>query len=167
MHAHQAEAHPASKMLSPERGCMWKWVSEEVCGVCRWTDRLKYTLFPTTMITARSLLQDSKGNEMIWFLLFFLLSAQRSFCQLKQCWNATGALRPDLPCDPSANVSACCGPGFKCSTSFYCTCTSKFKYDGGWDGLGSCTDKTWSDPACPLPLSQPMIISLNSAKVAL
>ena len=145
-------------------GCMWKWFSEELCGVCRWTDRLKRRLFPITMITARSLLQDSKGNAMIRILLFFLLSAQRSFCQLKQCWNQNGGLRPDLPCDPSANVSACCGPGFICSTSFYCTCTDKHKDS---DVLGTCTDKTWSDPACPLLLSQPMISSLNSTKVAL
>ena len=89
---------------------------------------------------------------MICFLLFLLLSAQRCFCQLKQCWNDKGELTSDLPCDPSANTSACCGQGWTCSTSFYCTV--KVESGRDWDGLGSCTDKTWSDPACPLPLSQ-------------
>ena len=165
MHNHQAESYPASKMLSPERGCIGKWVLEELCGVCRWTDRLKRTLSPITMIMQGLFSKTLKSNAMIWFLLFFLLSAQRSFCQLKQCWNSTGELRPDLPCDPSANTSACCGQGYICSKSFYCTI--KLKNGGHLDGVASCTDKTWSDPACPLPLSQPMILSLNFIKVAL
>ena len=98
---------------------------------------------------------------MIRFLFFILLSAQRSFCQLKQCWNEFFEPRADLPCDPSANTSACCGPDYICSTSFYCTRNDE------WLGLGSCTDKTFSDPACPLDLSQLMISPLDSKKVAL
>ena len=99
MHAHQADTNRASKMLPPEKACMWQCVSEELCGVCRWIDRLKHTIVPIIMIIARSsLFQGSnQSNAMIWFLLSILLSARRSFCQLELCWSSTGEPRPDLP----------------------------------------------------------------------
>ena len=93
---------------------------------------------------------------MIRFLLLFPFFMQYSFSQLKQCYDPQGKVQPDLPCDPSANVSACCGLGYTCSTNFYCT-NSKFAFDV----IGTCTDDTWHDPACPLPLSQLILLSLH------
>ena len=98
---------------------------------------------------------------MIRFLLLHIFLARLCFCQLKKCYNIIGGLVLDLPCDPSANVSACCGQDYTCSTNFYCTDKNGFQL------VGTCTDKTWQDSACPLPLSQPTIASLHPANFGL
>ena len=85
------------------------------------------------------------------FLCLFI--AQGCICQLKQCYNPSGVAYPDFPCDPTANVSACCGQNYTCTTNFYCTSPT----DHGV--VGSCTDQTWQDAACPLPLS-PLFLML-------
>lgn len=38
------------------------------------------------------------------------------------------------------------GGSYYCAEDFYC-----INRVGSW-GVGSCTDKRWQDPACPLPL---------------
>ena len=114
---------------------------------------------------------------MFFSLLFsFLLLSLYSTAQLQQCHRRDGSVIPDLPCDPSgiqlfsssyplllltrivANVSACCGQGFKCIDSLHC------EAQNGFPLVGSCTDPTWMDPACPfmqlreyLPELQPQI----------
>ena len=78
-----------------------------------------------------------------------LLSAHLCAAELLQCHRKDGSVLHDLPCDPSANVSACCGPGYACGTSLYCENTNGIKL------VGSCTDPTWMNPACPfIQLSQ-------------
>ena len=84
--------------------------------------------------------------------LLCLFIAQGCFCQLKQCYNPSGTAFPDFPCDPTANVSACCGQNYTCTTNFYCTSPT----DHGV--VGSCTDQTWQNPACPLSLSPPILM---------
>ncbi|KAM0803628.1 hypothetical protein BDR22DRAFT_42108 [Usnea florida] len=71
------------------------------------------------------------------------------FSQLKACYQATdGELAGDFPCNPDANVSSCCASGNVCSTNLYCIAASnQQKY------VGTCTDKTWTSPACPLNLT--------------
>ena len=61
---------------------------------------------------------------MILFPFLFLFVAPRCFCQLKECYNFSGVKVSDLPCDPSANVSTCCGGGWKCAFNFYCLGTA-------------------------------------------
>ena len=73
--------------------------------------------------------------------------------QLKRCYDVNGNPISQIPCDPSANVSACCAPGAFCQTNLYC-------HGGGvddtFDSVGGCTDETGNDPACPLPLLRGM-----------
>jgi len=77
------------------------------------------------------------------FISLSLPSVKICTAQLQQCHRKDGSVLPDLPCDPSANVSTCCGQGFKCTTSLYCEAKDGFKL------VGSCTDPTWMNPACP------------------
>ena len=90
---------------------------------------------------------------MILFPFLFLFVAPCCLCQLKQCYYSSGVISPDFPCDPSANVSACCGGGYTCATNFYCPVLDTTP-------IGSCTDKTWQNPACPLPLSLQILMIL-------
>ncbi|KAM0794871.1 hypothetical protein BDR22DRAFT_894756 [Usnea florida] len=53
----------------------------------------------------------------------------------------------DVPCDPYAQVSACCGAGSICISNLYC-------YDANITTPsvpGTCTDQSFADPACPCP----------------
>ena len=71
------------------------------------------------------------------------LFAQYCVGQVQQCHRKDGSALPDLPCDPSANVSSCCGQGYECVTNLAC------KNRKGFLLVGSCTDPTWLDPSCP------------------
>ena len=56
----------------------------------------------------------------------------------------------DVPCDPYAQVSACCGAGSICISNLHC-------HDPGiatFDVPGTCTDQSFADPACPCPPSK-------------
>lgn len=69
-----------------------------------------------------------------------LLLAGRSVSQ--SCWypdHQTQA-QADVPCDPNADVSACCGPNAFCLSNGLC-------YIDGTVSRGSCTDKNWG-PEC-------------------
>lgn len=82
----------------------------------------------------------------------------------KQCFLSDGTfVTNEVPCDPSAAVSACCYKTSYCISNFYC-----------WAGLGTnrvpgaCTDSTWKDPACgcPCKLTSPQInLSSNSLHI--
>jgi hypothetical protein len=82
----------------------------------------------------------------------------------KQCFLSDGTLvTNEVPCDPSAAVSACCYKTSFCISNFYC-----------WAGLGTnrvpgaCTDPTWEDPACgcPCKLTSPQInLFVNSLHI--
>lgn len=62
------------------------------------------------------------------------------------CYDSTGAVTDNVPCNPDADVSVCCGAnqyGIACLDNKLCQ---------GWDGQvfrGTCTDKTWKSPDCP------------------
>ncbi|RSM12407.1 hypothetical protein CEP52_002494 [Fusarium oligoseptatum] len=81
------------------------------------------------------------------FISLFLLlcSLQKGFAA-KQCYYPNGEESPDHPCDEDAEVSACCGG------SFGSICMSNKLCAGGDGGIvrGSCTDKNWASPECPL-----------------
>ena len=141
---------------------------KDVCGVCRWSYGYKRSCYCFLIERTLLILKFHRGhhnrilpsyllksNTMIRFLFLHILLVRRCFCQLKKCYNIGGGLVADLPCDPSANVSACCGQDYTCSTNFYCTSKTGFRL------VGSCTDRPWHDPACPLPLSQSIITSFH------
>ena len=83
--------------------------------------------------------------------LLFVLSVRLCSGQLKQCFTQDGTPSDNFPCDPSAEVTACCGYGSVCNTNLYCTGANQ-DVPKFWL-VGTCTDPTFRDPACPLPLS--------------
>ena len=82
-------------------------------------------------------------HNMTSFLVFAFLFPCFNFAQSPKCYRKDGSVLPDVPCDPEAKVSACCGQGWTCSNSMYCTASD------GFHAVGSCTDITWQDSACP------------------
>lgn len=58
----------------------------------------------------------------------------------------------DSVCQPKADVSACCGPGYACLGNLLCRKTKESSGDSLAIGAvvrGSCTDQTFSSPSCP------------------
>ena len=152
---------------SPRWGCRAYGVAEGLCGVWRtWNILLPCNLWAHAVLILQTHHHHKipfpefwRVTTMIRFLFLHISLARRCFGQLKRCYYDNGQTSHDLPCDPSANVSACCGQNWLCSTNFYCS----MPYG---NAPGSCTDKTWHDPACPLSLSQPHFPSLHPVKVA-
>lgn len=82
-------------------------------------------------------------------ILLWSLLINNCFGQLKACYQAfEGEVSGDFPCNPDANVSSCCAPGNICSSNLFCISASNKQ-----DYVGTCTDRTWSSPACPFNLS--------------
>ena len=138
----------------------------ELYGDCIWKSLA--TVLYLNVRFLPSIILDSSGffvskdicNDPVSFVVIFLYVMFLS--QLKQCHDSQGHVQPDLPCDPSANVSACCQIGYTCSTNFYCTSS-----ENGYHFVGTCTDDKWHDPACPLPLGQLILPALHHVKSAL
>ncbi|KAL8999627.1 MAG: hypothetical protein Q9169_001587 [Polycauliona sp. 2 TL-2023] len=84
------------------------------------------------------------------FLLVYL-SLYLVHAQLKQCFYYGGDLSDeDLPCDPEAETSTCCGQDWICGTNLFCESKDGGRYQG------SCTDRNWdinNNPACPFSLN--------------
>jgi hypothetical protein len=57
--------------------------------------------------------------------------------------DGTNADAGTSPCNTTAAVSACCDPRDSCTISGLCLGAS------GWIYRSSCTDQTWTSPACP------------------
>ena len=93
---------------------------------------------------------SSKMARTIFLYLFSsLLLLQVSYAQLKDCYFHDGASAHDFPCDPEADTSSCCGSDWICGTNLFCE-----SGDGtGTRVVGSCTDRSWENPACPYALS--------------
>lgn len=94
--------------------------------------------------------RTSSLNRLYFIALFFrslLHIASAQSIQLKPCYSWDGRSSDNFPCNPEANVSACCGGGSKCKTNIYCENPS------GLQVVGECTDRSWNDPACPWRLS--------------
>ncbi len=86
--------------------------------------------------------------SLVLLLLFTTLVA--TALELKNCFAADGTPSDNLPCDPTANVSSCCGSTWICATNLYCRSRS----DSAANFVGTCTDRTWKDPACPFIQNQ-------------
>ncbi|GAW22810.1 hypothetical protein ANO14919_123530 [Xylariales sp. No.14919] len=74
-------------------------------------------------------------------IYFRLIDAAASKCFYPDGSEATG----DSPCNPDAEVSACCGS----SSDSTCLSNSLCEDGSGRVIRGSCSDQSWSDPACP------------------
>lgn len=67
-----------------------------------------------------------------------------------QCYYPDGSESTDVPCDPGALESACCGELSSCTRDKICDWGGTTFIDGfsfPWS-VGSCTDKTWNTSAC-------------------
>src|SRR5271156_1002944 len=67
---------------------------------------------------------------------------------LQVCYENNGLPSGDVPCDPNAVTSACCGVGGVCVSNLNCVDPS------GGSVPGTCTDQGWGslpNPACPCP----------------
>lgn len=84
------------------------------------------------------------------FSLSSLIVSLTATCsaQLKPCYSINGDPASQIPCDPSANVSACCPPESVCVTNLHC---HGWAVGDNFERVGGCTDKTGNDPACPFP----------------
>ena len=59
------------------------------------------------------------------------------------CWYPDSVtIAPDTPCITNGSASACCNPNAFCLENGLC-------YEDGVVTRSSCTDKSWTDPACP------------------
>ena len=101
--------------------------------------------------------KPSKFERLYNITLFFssllhVVSAQ--LFELRSCYSWDGSSSDNIPCNPEANVSACCGLGSKCMTNIYCENPSGFQV------VGTCSERSWRSPACPWRLSGS---SLNAA----
>ncbi|EFW21525.1 predicted protein [Coccidioides posadasii str. Silveira] len=67
------------------------------------------------------------------------------------CYTPDGTLSNDRPCSADGGESACCQPGFLCTSNKLCQPAHWHRGVGG-NTLkfirGTCTDKTWKSPEC-------------------
>ena len=117
--------------------------------------------YPTSFRTCPNLLVTSQKD---WFLRMLMCRAELAVLLVIQagvaattCYKYSGQIgnsgsddSGDTPCDPDAPVSACCGAGSICISNLHC-------YDVNLttpNVPGTCTDQSFSDPACPCPPSE-------------
>lgn len=110
---------------------------------------MKATTIRSSHFNKTSMMFRTKHSLLLLFgSLLHIANAQIS--GVKPCYAADGGASPDFPCNPEADVSACCGGGWRCRTNLFCEATD------GVDVRGTCTDRNWANsnnPACPFPLS--------------
>src|SRR5262245_38555292 len=74
---------------------------------------------------------------------------------MSACFFPNGDTVDDTPCKSGDGNSTCCGPGYAClsnglcAVSEYLSFANFYSWESGWFVRGSCTDKSWTDPACP------------------
>ena len=80
-----------------------------------------------------------------------LITATTCYKYANQIGNTgTDEADADVPCDPDAHVSACCGAGSICISNLYC-----YDVDITTPNVpGTCTDQSFTDPACLCPPSE-------------
>ena len=108
---------------------------------------------PSRSQSSPALLDHSMASTRILNALFHFAILIESL-DLKQCYKATGQLSNDLPCNPFANVSACCGEGSVCISNLFCITPWSSEVPG------TCTDPSFSDPACPCPSGMSILSTL-------
>ena len=95
-------------------------------------------------------------RQKVMYSLFLVASVSlfQSVSAGSACYYPNGDLNPDdVPCNPSADVSVCCGRGWTCLSNGVCM-LSQDSSVGSISRIGStyrtsCTDRSWNSPACP------------------
>lgn len=105
--------------------------------------------FDDTMLGIRNFRHLSEAHFLCLFLALCLF-ADISIASNTTCYFPDGLESRGSPCNPTADVSACCGPGFVCLGNGLCTPgpNDRKTYDYKFY-RSSCTDSTWKSSACP------------------
>ncbi|KLU88923.1 hypothetical protein MAPG_07904 [Magnaporthiopsis poae ATCC 64411] len=81
--------------------------------------------------------------------LLLLLGAVSYVQGANLCFFPNGRQAKDVPCDPTAAVSMCCGSVAACLSNGLCKDESTTNSTGVAYARGTCTDPTWQSPFCP------------------
>ncbi|KAK2054209.1 hypothetical protein LY76DRAFT_649272 [Colletotrichum caudatum] len=65
------------------------------------------------------------------------------------CFFPGGVQARDVPCDPTAEVSMCCGSADACLSNGLCKLDGTTNATGIAYARGTCSDPTWQSPVCP------------------
>ena len=99
------------------------------------------------------------GLLLYQILLFLLL-------QLSQvpalCYYPNQGISGDIPCDPNASVSACCGNEWVCISNGVCEQTNNSGFANY--ARGSCTDSEWRSQSCPQFCENSEFVRVSSLK---
>ena len=84
------------------------------------------------------------------------------------CYNPNGQINSiDVPCDPNALVSMCCGDQALCLSNGLCRTTNDPPTDRNISyARGTCTDNQWGSSICPQLCLSSKIFTLPSRKAA-
>ena len=102
------------------------------------------------MLGIRNFRQHFSETHFLYLFLALYLFADISIASNTTCYFPGGLESKGSPCNPTANVSTCCGPGFVCLGNRLCAPgpnnrkTYHYKFY-----RSSCTDSTWKSSACP------------------
>ena len=94
--------------------------------------------------------QHFSETHFLYLFLALYLFADISIASNTTCYFPDGLQSKGSPCNPTANVSTCCGPGFVCLGNGLCAPgpNDRKTYDYKFY-RSSCTDSTWKSSACP------------------
>ncbi|KAK3290947.1 uncharacterized protein B0H64DRAFT_331528 [Chaetomium fimeti] len=81
-------------------------------------------------------------------ILLLTLHAPTASAQ-SQCFYPDGSASSDVPCDPDAAVSMCCGSAELCLSSGLCRDAGTGPDEGISYARGTCTDREWESEVCP------------------
>ena len=106
--------------------------------------------FDDKMLGILNFRQHLPETHFLYLFLALCLFADISIASNTTCYFPDGLESRGSPCNPTADVSACCGPGFVCLGNGLCTPgpNDRRTYDYKFY-RSSCTDSTWKSSACP------------------
>lgn len=109
----------------------------------------------STCYSFRKVLQSTSKTQsqiltfaMLRALVYLLIEAVAA-----TCFYPNGDANGDTPCYVSKKESNCCGTGYACLSNKVCRLAHEDSTGASMPysyGRGSCTDRTWTSPSCPL-----------------
>lgn len=91
-----------------------------------------------------------------------------SVLSLSHCYYPNGQINStDIPCDPNASVSMCCGDPALCLSNGLCRATNNPPMDKNISyARGTCTDNQWGSSICPQHCLSSKVFTLPPRKAA-
>lgn len=102
-------------------------------------------------LRTQAMSRRARSNLFTWFRALFFLIQPLCWAAGPNCYFLDHDYAPaNEPCNPSAEESSCCGPGWACLANGLCRSTreSEAKYGEGVYGPPSCTDSQWNSIEC-------------------